>query len=102
MADNSDSRGGIWVSRVCTNLNHWEMEKMLRLLNHLEESRPDLSARDGWEWVISRIGKFSTQSLYGRLEALKAQVFSCFPTEVHLALEHSLKSYIRFVECLSR
>lgn len=57
--DSFDVDGNIWSLRLRRNLNDWELDDLGRMLALLEDIKSSPSLKDGWEWVISKKGKFT-------------------------------------------
>lgn len=52
------------MSRHQRYLNNWEMGALYRFLGLLNGMKPNPTLGDGWEWIISKKGRFTSKSLY--------------------------------------
>lgn len=76
MADSFEVVGNVWVSKLHINLNDWEFGEMMGLLRVLKGVKLDPSQRDGWEWVLSKKGVFTSKSFYVDQFVHKSIMFS--------------------------
>lgn len=62
--DSFDAVGNVWTSKLRINLNDWGFGEMLGLLMALEGIKPDPFNCDSWEWVLSKKGALTSNSMY--------------------------------------
>lgn len=52
------------MTRLCRDLNEWEMGELCRLLGLFNGMKPKPSWKDDWEWTISKKRRFTSKSFY--------------------------------------